>query len=54
MDRDTIKHRLAAILSADVVGYNRYQRKPDWPLAHRYLAASYAQLGRLDEAREAL
>ena len=30
------------------------QLKPDWPLSYRYLAASYAQLGRLDEAREAL
>jgi adenylate cyclase len=30
------------------------QRKPDFPLAYRYLAASYAHLGRLDEAREAL
>lgn len=30
------------------------QLKPDWPTPYRYLAASYAQLGRLDEARQAL
>jgi tetratricopeptide (TPR) repeat protein len=29
------------------------QRKPDSPLASRILAASYAQLGRIDEARSA-
>jgi adenylate cyclase len=30
------------------------QRKPDAALPHRFLAASYAHLGRLDEARRAL
>jgi adenylate cyclase len=30
------------------------QRRPDWPLAYRYLAAGYAHLGRMDEARAAL
>jgi len=30
------------------------QRRPDWLIAHLVLAASYAQLDRLDEARSAL
>ena len=30
------------------------QRKPDWPIAHLVLAASYTQLSRLDDAHSAL
>ena len=29
------------------------QEKPTWIPTHRFLAACYAQMGRLDEAREA-
>jgi adenylate cyclase len=29
------------------------QRRPDWPTSHRFLAASYAHLGRFEEARAA-
>ena len=35
-------------------GQRALQRKPDFAFAHRTLAASYAQLGQLDEARVAL